>query len=123
MITAYRTQNGRLEEASDALTDVAGIVWIDMVNPVIAEEKAVEVALGLDIPTRDDMQEIEPSSRLYSERGAAYLTAQVIATRDQHETEIAPVTFMLTPERLALSPFSPIGPRPMTWDAAPDRPR
>ncbi len=100
MITTYRTQNGRLDEAAGDLADLTGIVWVDLVNPATDEENRLEVLLGLDIPTRDDMQEIEPSSRLYSEPGAVYLTAQIIATHDPTETEIGPVTFMLTSDRL-----------------------
>ena len=40
-------------------------VWIDLVNPSAAEDKAVERLAGIAIPTREDMQEIEISSRLY----------------------------------------------------------
>lgn len=100
MITAFRAQKGHLEIAPDGLTDLNGIVWIDLANPVASEESLVENALALNIPTRDDMQEIEPSSRLYAEKGALYLTAQIIATHDPHEAEIGPVTFMLTADRL-----------------------
>ena len=45
-------------------------VWIDLVNPTAAEDKAVERLAGIAIPTREDMQEIEISSRLYIENGA-----------------------------------------------------
>ncbi|WP_309663344.1 magnesium transporter CorA family protein [Tabrizicola sp.] len=101
MITTYKTLNGRLEPSVGGdLSDLAAIVWIDLANPDAAEEDRLEAALAVDIPTHEDMQEIEPSSRLYSERGAVYLTAQIIATHDPNETEIAPVTFMLTPDRL-----------------------
>jgi magnesium transporter len=100
MIIGYRAQGGRLMPQQGHLDDPAGIVWIDMVNPSTDEESMVEALMGLNIPTRDDMQEIEPSSRLYAERGAIYLTAQIIATHDAMDTEIAPVTFMLTQDRL-----------------------
>lgn len=100
MITAYQTRDGHLEAVGDSLDQAAGIVWVDLTDPQPAEEDAVEAALGLNIPTRDDMQEIEPSSRLYAERGAAYLTAQIIATNAPDNVEIGPVTFMLTKDRL-----------------------
>ena len=100
MIIGYRAQGGRLSPQKGSLDDPTDIVWIDMIDPTPDEERMVEAQLGLNIPTRDDMQEIEPSSRLYAERGAVYLTAQIIATRDALDTEIAPVTFMLTKDRL-----------------------
>ncbi len=100
MITAYRAAAGKLVAAGSGLEPLAGVVWIDLESPVMAEERAIEAALGLDIPTRDDMQEIEVSSRLYAEEGALYLTAQVLATPEGHDPTIGPVTFVVTPERL-----------------------
>jgi magnesium transporter len=75
-------------------------VWIDLDSPTPAEEDAVEAVLGFDIPTREDMQEIEVSSRIYRESGALFLTAQVVATVEARETEIGPVTFVVCPDRL-----------------------
>ena len=50
-------------------------VWIDMVTPTVQEDKLVEQLLGIAVPTREEMQEIEVSSRLYVENGARYMTA------------------------------------------------
>jgi magnesium transporter len=44
-------------------------VWIDMVKPTPEEDHAVEGLAGIAVPTREDMQEIEISSRLYIENG------------------------------------------------------
>ena len=44
--------------------------WIDLLNPTREEEKLAEQALGQNIPTREEMVEIEPSSRLYVRQGA-----------------------------------------------------
>jgi magnesium transporter len=74
--------------------------WIDLSCPTEAEEDAVEAALGIDIPTREDMQEIEVSSRIYREKGALFLTAQVVASHEARDTEIGPVTFVVLPKRL-----------------------
>ncbi len=90
MITAYRTIDGRLDPVGPLLDGLAGLVWIDLESPDPAEERAVEAALGLDIPTREDMQEIEVSSRLYAEEGALFLTAQVVATPDGQDPAIGP---------------------------------
>ena len=34
-------------------------VWIDLLNPTMAEDRAVERLAGSAVPTREDMQEIE----------------------------------------------------------------
>ena len=48
-------------------------VWIDLIKPTPEEDKAVERLAGIAVPTREDMQEIEISSRLYIENGARYM--------------------------------------------------
>ena len=74
--------------------------WIDLLRPSQEEEALVEAAFELAIPTREDMVEIEPSSRLYEENGALHLTASVLAGVHQGAPATVPVTFVLTKERL-----------------------
>lgn len=100
MITAYRSRNARLEPLDLARDSLQDAVWIDLLTPTRDEEDAVETALGIDIPTREDMQEIELSSRIYRHRGALVLTAQILETVAAQETEIGPVTFVVLPKRL-----------------------
>ena len=52
-------------------------LWADLFEPTPEEERAVESLLTVDVPTRDEMKEIETSSRLYEENGAVYMTATV----------------------------------------------
>jgi magnesium transporter len=85
-------------EAGASLPD--GTVWIDLERPTREEERLVEAALGLDLPTREEMQEIEPSSRLYVEDGAMFMTANVLWKADTPDPESAAVTFILAAHRL-----------------------
>ena len=41
-------------------------LWADLFEPTPDEERAVEALLTVDVPTRDEMKEIETSNRLYS---------------------------------------------------------
>ena len=75
-------------------------VWIDLLDPTRDEERAVEVALGQEIPTRDEMQALEPSSRLYQEGNALFMAATLVARSESGHPERIPVSFILTPERL-----------------------
>ena len=54
------------------------VLWIDLLDPTHEEEKAVEALLGLQVPTRQEMAEIEESARLYQEHGALVMTAVII---------------------------------------------
>jgi magnesium transporter len=100
MIAAYRSQGDRLVKMDLDQEHLRDAVWIDLEAPTVAEEDAVEAVLGINIPTREDMQEIEVSSRIYREGGVLFLTAQVVATPEARETEIGPVTFVVCPTRL-----------------------
>lgn len=75
-------------------------VWIDLVNPTPEEDRQIEAMLGISIPTRDDMKEIEESSRVYVENGAHYLTAPLIHATHSEKPGLSPVTFILHGERL-----------------------
>jgi magnesium transporter len=77
-----------------------GTLWLDLLNPTHAEEKLVEAALGQNVPTREEMAEIEPSSRLYERQGASIMTASVLYGVSGEEPNTDPVTFILTDELL-----------------------
>ncbi len=74
-------------------------VWLDLVSPTRDEELALETAIGFDLPTREEMAEIEPSSRLYQREGATFMTASLLARREDRRAD-SPVTFVLAHGRL-----------------------
>jgi magnesium transporter len=75
-------------------------VWIDLVSPTVAEDQAVEALVGIAVPTREEMQEIEISSRLYIEDGARYMTATLMCAADTPSPRTTAVTFILANHRL-----------------------
>ena len=75
-------------------------VWIDLFNPSRDEEVAVEKSVGLDLPTAEEMAQIEPSSRLYQEGGATFMTASLLVRSDSDMPVLSPVTFVLNEQRL-----------------------
>jgi magnesium transporter len=75
-------------------------VWIDLISPTVQEDKLVEQLLGIAVPTREEMQEIEVSSRLYVENGARYMTATLMCQSDTATPKTTPVTFILSNHRL-----------------------
>ncbi|KPF97367.1 magnesium transporter CorA family protein [Rhodopseudomonas palustris] len=75
-------------------------VWIDLERPTADEDRAVEKLAGIAVPTREDMQEIEISSRLYIENGARYMTASLMCGADTTSPRLSPVTFILAGRKL-----------------------
>src|SRR5271169_5363156 len=77
-----------------------GAVWLDLVGPTYQEDKLVERTLGIAVPTREEMQEIEVTSRLYVENGARYMTATLMCHSDTDAPKTTAVTFILSGHRL-----------------------
>jgi magnesium transporter len=101
MLTVYDAAGGALVARGGAQVNGA-TVWIDLLNPTKDEDRLVERALGIAIPTREEMAEIEASSRLYQEGGSHYMTAVVLHQADA-PTEppgATPITFILAGDRL-----------------------
>jgi magnesium transporter len=80
-------------------------VWVDLLEPTVAEERAVERLLAIDVPSREEMREIETSSRLYEENGALYMTATVVTKIDTDRPESAAITFILSRNRLVTNRY------------------
>ncbi len=103
MLSVYVPRGNRLErvavEAGEPLPDAA--VWLDVVRPTAQEDRSVGHLLGIELPTREEMQEIEVSSRLYVENGARFMTATLMCHSDSPTPKSTPVTFILTGHRLA----------------------
>lgn len=76
------------------------VLWVDLLRPTREEELLVERALGVELPTREEMQEIEPSNRLYQEDGGLFMTANVVWKADTPEPESTAITFVLVRRRL-----------------------
>jgi magnesium transporter len=70
-------------------------IWFDLVNPAPGEDKLIEARLGIAVPTREEMQEIEVSSRLYTEHHARFMTATLMCNSDTVVPKTTAVTFIL----------------------------
>jgi magnesium transporter len=84
----------KLEKIPDEAT------WIDLEEPTNEEEDLVERCIKVDVPTQDEMSEIEPSSRLYEQNGALYMTASVLVGVEEGTPSSTPIGFVLTENRL-----------------------
>ncbi len=100
MLNVYREGDGLLRLLDADSSRLEDGVWIDMVQPTQAEEAAVEALLGMDVPTPEEMREVESSSQLYREGSATIMTIRVLSVSEQPSPLLIAVTFILTPERL-----------------------
>ena len=100
MLTIYENRSGTLTRQKGKPKIGEEAVWIDLLNPTEDEEKKVERALKFNVPTREEQQEIEASSRLYQENGAYFMTATLLYTSEQGDPRTTPATFILAGQRL-----------------------
>ncbi len=102
MLSVYVPRAGSLDRVPVAAdVDVPeSAVWFDLINPNLQEDKIVERQVGIAVPTREEMQEIEVTSRLYVENGARYMTATLMCQSDTDAPKTTPVTFILSGHRL-----------------------
>jgi magnesium transporter len=72
------------------------------------------------LPTREEMQKIEPSSRLYAENGTRYMTATMMCRSDTDNPTTTAVTFILADRRLITVSYDE--PKPFTLVKKSSRP-
>ncbi|URD60458.1 magnesium transporter CorA family protein [Sphingomonas sp. KRR8] len=89
---------GLIEAGRGQISSTAA--WIDLEEPTREEERLAEQFIGLPIPTRDDLAEIEPSSRLYEQNGALYLTLGTLSGVEEGQPTSEPIGFVLAGQRL-----------------------
>ena len=99
MLAAYRLADRRLEPLPSG-APLAEAIWIDLHAPDESEAARVTAELGIEVPTLEDMEEIEISNRLYREDGHDVMTVILPGHRPDGSQLSGPVTFIVAPDRL-----------------------
>ena len=87
-------------------TSLKNAAWVDLLDPSDAERSAFEQAFGLRVPTKDQLVEIETTSRLRIENDALYLTAPLIFAADDGPWIVVPTGFVLSKQVLLTVRFA-----------------
>ena len=106
MITIYLKQyNKIIRNADTELFDDLGyddILWIDMVQPTIKEQKAVENFMEISLQTKQQVEEIESTSK-YSESENAIISNSNFFVPTGDSFEVEPVSFIISNEGVLVS--------------------
>ncbi|KAF1061362.1 MAG: Magnesium transport protein CorA [Pseudomonas citronellolis] len=102
MITYYTRAGDRLVRHTGSVHERMpdDTLWIDLLHPTQEEEHLLESFVEVNVPTREEMAEIEDSSRFYESNGALYMTTSVVSGIREHRPSMAEVTCVLTPQWL-----------------------
>ena len=83
-------------------------VWFDLLDPTEAELEAAARLTGLRVPSRDNVAEIENSSRVFTENGAMYFSMPYSYLDESGRSHITPVGFVLSDTTLLSLRFRPL---------------
>ena len=89
---------GQIDPASGTIPP--GATWMDLEEPTREEEQLVEKAIGQNVPTQQELAEIEPSSRLFARNGALYMTLSALRGVKEGAPTSTPIGFVLAGNRL-----------------------
>ena len=106
MLTVYDISGSALAHRHDLAPLEPATVWLDLLDPTPDEEHHVEGMLGIDVPTREEMRQIEASSRLYSHDGAHFMTVMIVTKLDAPWPVTSYVTFILAKDKLVTVRYS-----------------
>ena len=95
MLTAYPA-SARAEGPQAAGT----VWWIDLLDPTNEERADVERTYGLKLPSRQELSEVESSSRISEEDGTLFLRMPIISRASALDEPPAPVGFVLSKDLL-----------------------
>jgi magnesium transporter len=102
MLVSYGlTERGPEPLTAGGIAVPPGTAWVDLYQPSQIEDRAAEAFLGASLPTREETQEIEFSSRFYSEDGAVFMTATLLTGIESHNPMLTPFTIVVAGDRIA----------------------
>jgi magnesium transporter len=84
----------------------ASAIWLDLRDPRPEELAKVEGLAGFGMPSREDLNEIERSSRLRSRDGVLSMSVPVTTLAGDDQPETAPIGFVLSRDRLITVRFA-----------------
>ena len=105
MLNLHPPQEGNSQHASGD-SPVAQPVWWDLLDGTDEERATVERSTGLQVPTKEQISEIESSSRLYIEEDALYLSAPVISRSGTGAPTVSAIGLVLSPHYLVTVRFA-----------------
>ena len=107
MLTFYGADTkGAIAIAPGAKQLPVTVHWIDAFDPTSEETQMLAEALGTRIPTRDDLVEIESSSRLSVNDGVILMSLPATVRDGEGYPSMTPVGFVVTPDRVATLRFA-----------------
>ena len=98
--------NAHTTKSADTEAERAKVSWVDLLNPTSDEISHVESEFGVEVPSRESLQEIESSSRLRAEGRVLYVSMPLAI--EAADFAPVPLGFILSPQLLVTLRFSEV---------------
>ena len=101
MLMAFSLNKGAIEQiAINAAADLGEhVIWVDLINPTEEERDWLRVAYAQELPTIDDLYEIEASSRFYENEFGLHISSYFLNYADKNPENIS-AAFIFNGDRL-----------------------
>lgn len=99
MLNVFVLNNRRLNQLHvETLDDLKNCepIWIDLVSPTAMEREWIRTLFGLELPSLEEMQDLESSARFYEgENGELHLRSDFLLEINDDDSRNVPVAFIL----------------------------
>jgi magnesium transporter len=103
MLTAYQASH-----RTEASLTSGKVLWFDLLEPTNEERARVESKVGLKLPLREELSEVESSSRVSEEDGVLFLNVPIVSHARALDETPAPVGFVLSKDVLVTIRYMPL---------------
>jgi magnesium transporter len=106
MLTAYPASAPTLPSPASAGGKGRGAdaarnaLWLDLLDPTPEERSIVERDHGLELPSREELSEVESSSRIVEENGVLFLSMPIVSHARAVAEAPSPIGFVLSKDTL-----------------------
>jgi magnesium transporter len=83
------------------------ISWLDLLDPTPDEQSIVESDYGVRLPSREDLSEVESSSRIAEENGVLFMSVPIASHGRAFDEAPSPIGFVLSKNVLVTIRYSP----------------
>jgi magnesium transporter len=83
------------------------VSWLDLLDPTPDERAIVESDYGLKLPSREDLSEVESSSRISEENGVLFMSVPIASHDHAGDEAPSPIGFVLSKDVLVTIRYAP----------------
>jgi magnesium transporter len=83
------------------------VSWLDLLDPTPDERSIVEGDYGIRLPSREDLSEVESSSRIAEENGVLFMSVPIASHGHAGDEAPSPIGFMLSKDVLVTIRYAP----------------